>query len=463
MVRRTYHSVVEIPMGGREAGRSLPTLVLQDGEPSLYSLAWTRNMMIDDDSSPMHLSKSVAAVGLFYDFYIGVYNGKVLAPEEMSGLMRQFFQARAYGCSELGWEPVGRKTAKIDVRRASEFSKFCSKNFGSMPLNPIEKKLIEDLNVSEQMAHYAKLKNRKDWDLLYHLPPTTQLGQGIINTYAFNPKSGFKQQVPKHEYFPPDKILSLIKATDNLRDKLAFLILFFGGLRESELMHLFISDITVINGSGSIRIGDPESSLYEWDDHFRGKQQGLRSRFLHERYGIIPRNKLGLTDPLHSGWKGMLYAKNNDEANFEWLVPEVGELFGRLHHQYLREFRTSINDDHPHYFINIKNDFFGSPLKISNFIKSFYRAAKRVGLSPTESGVNPHGARHFYGYFCASHLRIPMEQTQLMMRHASITSTEVYYTLEDRVVRDELKKGYERLAKDVPSFAKSLIDFTRMD
>lgn len=456
MVRRSFHSVVEIPVGDLVAGRSVPALFLIDGGLSLYCLSWARDMMVTENMSPMHLSKAVEATGLFYDYYTGVYKSKNLVANELQGLLRNFFEARAYGCVELGWLPVGRKTAKYDVRYASAFSEFCAKNFGTLSINPVEKKLITALNFAEQMQHHANLKHRQTWDMLYHLIPSTQQGQGIKTNFAFNPVIGRGQRRSSVKYFPPEKILDLINATDNLRDKLAFLLLFFGGLRLSEPLHIYVNDITTPDGEAKIKIAHPESSNYSWNAPFIGNQTGQRSRFLLERYQLCPRNKLGLKNPFHAGWKGVLHTENTDEGGFYWLLPGIGNLFAKLHRQYLHEFRAKIDDKHPYYFVNLNEDQYGTPLKISNLTKSFYRAAKRVGLSASDPGVNPHGARHFYGYFCASFLKLPIDKTQYMMRHAKIRSTQVYYTIDERVVRTELQKAHERLNSDLPEFIKKL-------
>jgi integrase len=113
-------------------------------------------------------------------------------------------------------------------------------------------------------------------------------------------------------------------------------------------------------------------------------------------------------------------------------------------------------NSHPYYFVNLQGEHYGSPLKISNLTKSFERAAKRIGLNPSDKGINPHGARHFYGHFCASYLRIPIELTQIYMRHAQISSTQVYYSIDPRIARDELRKGYERLKDEIPAFLNQL-------
>lgn len=406
----------------------------------------------------MHLYKSICSVGLLYDFYSVCYEGRTLSPNEMPKLMRDFFEARAYGNSQLGWSSVGRKAAKKEVRHASEFSKYCAENFDAIQVNPTEKKLLGDLNISDQIQFFSKLEYRKKWDFLDHLTPTTELGQGIITRFSVNPKTGRLNQKKTMSHFPPDKVLKLIAATTNIRDKLAFILLFFGGLRESEILQLYVTDITTPDGDTEVRIGHPEFSTYEWEDQFRGKQVGNRQCFLEQRYGLAPRNKLGLTNPHHAGWKGMMYAKKDRylEAEFYWLIPEMGRYFSKLHRIYLHQHRTGIPDNHPYYFINMFGDSYGTATKISNFTKSFYRAAERIGLSSKDQGVNPHGARHFYGYFLASYLKIPIERAQLMLRHASITSTEVYYSIDDRIVRDELRKAYEKLNDDIPEFIREL-------
>jgi integrase len=440
-------------------GRSLPILILEDGEVSLYALAWARELMVIENCSPALLSRAIRAIGLFYDFYMIIYGGKALAPNEMRGMMIQFFEAREYGNEELGWSRVQKKTAHDDVRYASEFSKFCAKNFGALPINPTETRLVSDLNVSDQLQFYGELKFRSRWDMLYHILPTTEKGQGISTGFSFNPKSRSKRPRYNNLYFPPDKVLPLIKATTNTRDTLAFLLLFFGGLRESELFHIFATDVTTPDGMSEIIIAHPELANYSWNDPFRGSRKGNRSTFLGERYGLPARNKLAEEDPRHAGWKGMMHTKNDYESEIYWLVPEIGRLFAHLHRSYMREHRYGMEDLHPYYFINLKNGHYGTPLQISNLSKSFYRAAAKIGLHPSETGVNPHGARHFYGHFCASYLKIDIYKTQVMMRHASLNSTATYYSIDERLVRQELMLANEHLAQDIPDFISALTEF----
>ncbi|MGC5887979.1 hypothetical protein, partial [Ralstonia pseudosolanacearum] len=79
-----------------------------------------------------------------------------------------------------------------------------------------------------------------------------------------------------------------------------------------------------------------------------------------------------------------------------------------------------------------------------------------IGLSPSQDGVNPHGGRHFYGYFGATWLRLSKEKLQVLMHHASVLSTEVYYALDLKVVRDELALAHQRMLEAVPTFLNGL-------
>ncbi|BCN08911.1 hypothetical protein RPSD_07960 [Ralstonia solanacearum] len=141
-----------------------------------------------------------------------------------------------------------------------------------------------------------------------------------------------------------------------------------------------------------------------------------------------------------------------NESVVNWLFEEAGRIFARLHVQYMHETRSKVRDDHPYYFVNgTPGRYFGMPVKLSNMSKAFERSARRIGLSPSEDGVNPHGGRHFYGFSCASCLRLPVETTQKLMHHESLLSTMDYYALSPEVARSELHKAQVRQAQELPA------------
>lgn len=458
MVRRTVHSVVEVPISEGAIGTSIPVLILEDGEISVFALAWARHRILQDPTSPSALLKAMNAIGWFYDFYYLVEGGRVITADALGSILARFMEARKHGKAILGWNPVLRKTAVDDVRWVSAFTEFCADNFGHVPINPREKKFVADLNLRDQRTFYAALEHRKDWDQLAHLLPATEAGQGVVNQYSFAPKDKRKKASYDRKSFPPEKVLPLIEATPSSRDKLYLLLLFFAGLRASEPHHLFVTDVTIAkDGTARVILGDPETGFYEWNNLHRGRQRGNRATFLAERYSLGPRNKLAVKHPLHAGWKGMAYdSQTRKEAEVFWLVPEMGRYFAKLHGEYMHATRRHVRDEHPYYFVNEKDGAdFGKPVTLSNMTKAFNRAARRIGLQLTDDGVNRHGGRHFYGYFCASRLRLSLEVTQSMMHHESIVSTNIYYALDKAVARDELEKSQARLAKELPSFCAS--------
>lgn len=455
MMRRTVHSVIEIPIAEGAKGNSLPILILENGEISLLCLAWARDLMIREENSPPALYQAIQGVGLFYDFYILCENGRPLSAENVSWMLSRFLEAREHGNELLNWAPVGRKTARNDVVRISSFSLFCANNFNHFPINAREKILITDMSFQDRATYYKTLAIREKWDPLSHLIPATSIGKGIVHTSSFKIRSRSSSRTHINDYFPPEKVWALINATPSIRDKLFFLLMFFGAARESEPLHLFVTDVRVLsNGSAKVILADPIEAPYNWDDTFLGKRHGTRAFFLNERYRLAPRNNLGVTHPLRSGWKGMEYsAPKRKEAEIDWLVPGVDTLFAHLHKRYMKTIRRYVEDTHPYYFVNEKEGAdFGKPVKLSNMIKAFYRAAKRIGLEPSDQGVNPHGARHFFGHFCASYLRLPIETTKIMMRHVNLQSTEVYYSMSMAVVREDLKKAHARISEELPKF-----------
>lgn len=458
--RRTAHAVVELPIAER-AGAALPILFLGEGPEtaaSVFAATYARNKQLEG-SDPKTIYRHVKAIGLLYDFYVLELKGQSLDVRAMQQVVRQFWEARRWGCANLGWSPVSLKTARDDLNAVTEFSDFCSGNFGHSHLNPQEKVLVSSLSHSEFRTWVAKLAHRKKTDLLFHLNPSTKEGRGMVMKRNFDPERGASRArgvaAPKH--FPPNKVLELIEETRSVRNRLCWLLMFYGGLRISELGHIFINDVMrdPSTGEAKVVLAHPVDGLMTW--HVNGRaRKGTRAAFLTEKYGRIPRSELPSKDPEHAGWKGMMLDDGNTKQSYvHWIDPRIGILFWKLHAIYMRTARIQAGDDHPYYFISLRGDSFGEPLKLGALRKQFYAAAERVDLSSKTQGVNPHGCRHFYGWYCANLLKLPKEKAQKLMHHTSMLSTEVYYRLEDATVKAELQSAQERLVNRMPAFLES--------
>jgi integrase len=211
-------------------------------------------------------------------------------------------------------------------------------------------------------------------------------------------------------------------------------------------------------------LADPKEGKFEWISFSNKKRNDSRAAFLLERYDLSPRNNLAQNHPMHAGWKGMLADDGTrKESIVNWLREDAGILFGILHSEYIRTVRAHLPDGHPYYFVNEKPGVhYGQPLKLSNAAKAFNRAAIRVGLSTTLPGVNPHGARHFFGFYCASVLRLPIETTQRLMHHQSLQSTEIYYALTNETVRNELISAQKRQLLETPALLATPTHFCKL-
>lgn len=455
--KRSAHSIVELPLAVRFTA-SMPLLIVDPGEVPLFVTTFLRNLLLLGSKGPT-VTKVAKAIGLLYDFYTLEKGGAALDERALHLLIKQFYEARRYGCEGLGWRPVSLKTAQDDLEYVSRFSTFCRDNYGHMEANPSERILVSALSNREFNNWLGQGRARKRFDFLYHAYGATQEGQGVATKRAFRPDAGKSKRVKSAKYFPPDRVLEFISQAVNVRDTLCWLLIFYGGVRISEVMHLYVRDISLDkrNGMARVVLADPRDGKIQWTTKNGKLRNGIRADFLQERYGRVPRQDYATYDPERAGWKGMKYEdEHSRESLVYWSDPRMGQLFWKLHTEYMRSVRLRVPDKHPYYFVALKDDAFGAPLKLKNLREQFYDNARRIGLSPSQDGVNPHGGRHFYGYFGATWLRFSKEKLQVLMHHESILSTEVYYALDLKVVRDELALAHQRMLDAVPAFLNSL-------
>ena len=139
-----------------------------------------------------------------------------------------------------------------------------------------------------------------------------------------------------------------------------------------------------------------------------------------------------------------------------WLDPQIGQYFYQCFQEYMdryyytNPFTGKPNPTnwpyHPWLFINIEQNSYGYPLSYTAVTNIWARLKARVfksfPIGPEKDRVMMivedlawHSLRHFYGYYCANVLGLPVSIVQVLMHHANINSTHIYYGLAKSTVK----------------------------
>ena len=248
-----------------------------------------------------------------------------------------------------------------------------------------------------------------------------------------------------------------LKDGEDLTCKLATMICGFGGIRASEALHIWVSDVTVANGKPVVFLHHPAASQVQV-----GSGRSItRMDHLQQAYGMMPRHLD--RGRFWAGWKGM--ALNSDHAGvMYWLpLPGVPELFWDTFKHYTTEVRPRLMmarrrrglSDHPWLLVsagasneNGNLDRSGDPYTIAAFRSGWSRAIQRLRTElddPTiveakHLGTTLHGLRHNYGGMLADAGLAEIE-IQQCMHHISPESQKVYTTALDHTVHEALSRA----------------------
>ncbi len=239
--------------------------------------------------------------------------------------------------------------------------------------------------------------------------------------------------------------------------KLASMICAFGGIRPSEALHVWVSDVTMVDGKPVLFLHHPSASQVQ----LGSGHSVTRMEHLRKAYGMVPRHLD--RGRLHAGWKGM--ALNSDHAGvMYWLpVPGVRELFWDTYIHYIAEVRPRLMiarrrrglSDHPWLLVSAGSsnelgnvDRIGDPYTMKAFLSGWSRAIGRLRAElgdPTiieakHLGTTVYGLRHNYGGMLAD-AGMAKLHIQQCMHHISPESQNAYTTPLDRTVHEALTRA----------------------
>ncbi|MEQ1367667.1 gamma-mobile-trio recombinase GmtY [Acinetobacter schindleri] len=254
----------------------------------------------------------------------------------------------------------------------------------------------------------------------------------------------FNEDLIDFEYavrFPEDQIERLLylgfekNGEFDYKSQAITMLMNYGGLRKSEIFHIYISDITLNPNEPKealVRVYHPELGAAP-DPHFKNRREYLLSKT-----SFKPRNNYLFTERLYSGWKTPLLTSKLGYFEVVFNPPEKAKDFLVIWANYLKYQRVEPpkNNPHPFAFTNT----LGEPETIKNFQRLHKNAVERIGLlCKKELGTTEHGHRHAYG-FRARQAGLNQVEIQKAMHHKSPASCLVYIkpTLEE--VQDKLRK-----------------------
>jgi hypothetical protein len=188
----------------------------------------------------------------------------------------------------------------------------------------------------------------------------------------------------------------------NIRDILITLLLHGGGLRLSEPLHMYVSDVSpdpINPGSAFVRIPHPATGRAPAGFRNSDGRPMNRAQFLQAYYQMRPRTQL--IGRQHAGWKSEF-----EFLEVVWFEPAYGQLFWKLWQVYLQQIAT-IPRGHPFAFVNMncKESDCGNMYCAESFYESHGHAVMRANImnltnsvtGPSKAmGLTPHGHRHAF-------------------------------------------------------------------
>lgn len=310
-------------------------------------------------------------------------------------------------------------------------------------LNP-----IREATKHEEKLNWCAYHHRQDNKLLSHLTSDEERDQN-----RFRREVGREKASPvildEVKRFPQEHLDTLldegfVRASSrsvhkhmriDYKSQAMTLLMNAGGLRKSELFHIYLDDIEIDEErcEAIVRVHHPSKG--------KAPEKGYKNRqdYLLRKFRMKPRTDYLKSESLHAGWKA---PTTNKQMFFvvQFYPPSRSQEFLLAFQNYLLYQRVDARGRHPYAFTNTK----GRPETIKNFQRLHTQAVERIGLSCCKhQGTSEHGHRHAYGYRLAENGFSQLDIKDAM-HHAHPDSCLVYLQKTDREVRETMRKTETR-------------------
>ncbi|MEI8571222.1 site-specific integrase [Methylomonas sp. LW13] len=295
----------------------------------------------------------------------------------------------------------------------------------------------ESTNWEERLywcAYYQKQANV----FLNHLSKKSEAYVNAKQTRLVAPMLVPHVKQEKTATFPEEHLDNLLEngfkvnGKQDFRSQAITILLNYGGLRKSEVFHLYISDITLHpnhHDEALVRIYHPQYGAAP-DPKFKNRMD-----YLQATSSVKPRNTYRLSERRYAGWKNPLLTSKSGFFDVIFNPPEKAKDFLIAWINYLKYQRVEPKLSHPFAFTNS----IGEPETLKNYQRKHRRAVESIGLkSKKELGTTEHGHRHAYGYR-ARKSGLNQIEIQKAMHHKSPLSCLVYIQPTSDDIRNKMK------------------------
>lgn len=443
----------------------IPLLVTAEGEIS--SLTDYLLYLQANGRSKSTLEKVVRAVAMLLDYMEANANAFTDPEKLFQAFVRRLYSGTASESgldpSGLYWIPASEATVRERIIALTGFTDWLADKQGTKPLNPLRKAMPH-----EERLNYAAWFRRNQHDFLGHIKDKS-ISTTVKRARSIKGRTPLANTEDDAISFPNARFEAFFTqgiggAKDPrvaLRDKLILLLMHGAGLRLSEAMVLWVTDVFE-------KPNDPSQALVRIYSEREGvapeswksrKGERTRKAYLKEKYGRMPRCEMNGTQYL--GWKARIVDDKEGYLIAQWFPVDFARVFMTLWKTYLK-YRATANAHHPYAFISFDRKAFGNPYTINAFNQNYAAGLRRIGLEPNKAdGLDPHGHRHNYGRRLTQASIDPLIRKKCL-HHKSLESQTVYTLPGNQDVSNMLSAASEQLdrpdAKVVTTDWKALVE-----
>ncbi|NVK25750.1 MAG: site-specific integrase [Gammaproteobacteria bacterium] len=435
-VKTNYHS--------SEIGRSLelPALITSSG----LVISHLRYLAQNYYKSESWKERSVYSLKLLITF-INTYESRY---EQVTKLLREFTRCIVTGTidyesftdkSGLYWQGRTITDANNILHHITHYTDFLAlqEGYEISRINPFRKATTYEQRLN-WCAYYHKQANV----FLNHLSSKSDAYLANQKVRQINSLIAPHVEQEKAIQFPLKYLDQLLEHGFKVKEKVDYksqaitMLLNYGGLRKSEVFHLYVSDITLhptYKNEALVRVYHPEYGASP-DPSFNN-----RNEYLQQSSSYKPRTQYRISERLYAGWKAPLLTSKQNFFEIIFSPAEKAQEFLIVWANYLKYQRVEPpkSSFHPFAFTNNK----GEPETIKNYQRLHKNAVERIGLvCKKDYGTTEHGHRHAYGYRLRKQ-GLTQVEIQKAMHHKSPMSCLVYIQPSSDDVRDYLKEAHD--------------------